>query len=146
MIMLIVPKNMTAKTKRDFLIQIYELLFSKLGMTDRIDSVGHMIQLAPQHQIDLEIETLENGSFQKVVSTLINCELTESETDHVRALYEGIFKPYMEQGGQIPQKDLEWAYNEIFQFTESIHQKRIMEKQHSNQIAQPIKQIGRLKQ
>jgi len=128
MIMLMVPKNMTAKTKRDFLIQIYEMLFSKLGMNDRIDAVRHMILHAPKHQIDLEVETLENGSFQKVVSAMINCELNEAEIDHVRALYEGIFRPYMENGGRIPKADLEWAYNEIFQFTESVHRKRLAAK------------------
>ena len=134
MIMLMVPKNMTAKTKRDFLIQIYQMLFSKLGMNDRIDAVGYMIQHAPTHQIDLEIETLENGSFQKVVSSLVNCELDESEVEHVRALYEGIFRPYMEQGGQIPKADIEWAYNEIFQFTESIHQKRLTQKENHTRL------------
>jgi len=135
MIMLMIPNHMTDQSKRIFLIQIYEMLFSKLNMNDRIDAVSSMINHAPEHQIDIEIETLKNGSFQKVVSAMINCELNDGEIEHVRALYEGIFRPYMEHGGQIPKADLEWAYNEIFLFTESVHKKRLAHDQ--NRLGQP---------
>ena len=127
MIMLMIPKNMTIQSKRIFLIQIYEMLFTKLNMNDRIDAVSSMINQAPEHQIDIEIDTLQNGSFQKVVSAMISCELTDGEIDHIRALYEGIFRPYIQHGGQIPKVDLEWAYNQIFQFTELIHKRRLAE-------------------
>jgi len=113
--------------KRKLLIQLYGMLFEKLGMPQRIAGTTRLIQQAPEAQIEIEIRTLETGQFQKVVHTLITCELTPEETDQVQALYQGIFNPYMEviaRGQPIPKEDLEWAYNEIYRCIENIRDKR----------------------
>ena len=144
---IIKPKKLAMTKKRKLLIDLYTALYTKLEMEEHISPTAAMIRRAPEHQIDMEWETVKDGTFQEVVATLLNYKLDGQDIAHLISLYQGIWEPYAKRGGDIPAEDMKFAYKEILNFTRSVRKKRELEERNKlperdlkllDQIAKPI--------
>lgn len=118
------PGTKALTSQRQTMVDLYSVLFDKLGMQSVIPMAKKLIAQMPDFQIEMEWKFFEDGTFLKVLETFLNYDMSDEDIQRFIGLQEGILVPYIQHQKEISPEDLKWAYREILKFVEDVRQKR----------------------
>lgn len=113
-------KRSDTRQDRQRLVGVYRTILTALDSTELIPQVESAIMAAPKGLIDLELESLDDGTFAEVVRIMKDCPLSEEDAVGYFKLFQKYMVPFMQHGKHLNKAFYKKAMQEILQYLRGV--------------------------
>ena len=110
-------KNLPLVAIKQMVGLAYHAILKKIGRDDprTLNTLENAINHLSQHELELEWESITDGTVSRIVDTMLNWgSQSETTKQDIANIFEGLAVPYFrDYKGKVPKEDMEWAHKMV---------------------------------